>query len=338
MNWSKILLLALSLVLIVCLILVMRSCMADRSASVPTAAPTAVRKPIPTFAPSPTPEPTPGPTPEPTPEVLSFAEEKGFRFVEPAEHSVPAVQVCSLKEAKYKSVSALVSAPKITRSEPDAEGFVTWEIRYTTTAEASLVIPSGKSVDSYYVFAGGYDLIDYESGRILNSRDGGGLLKERTYTRETKLVTEDGSFPVRVSELARCSWDKWQFVQNNARVSAVNRAVVDAVLTVRAPAEYDGLILGLDVKNAGQVPDDPFSEDAAHADVPELWDGSAEDWIFVRAVDWIGETGSEPENPPEEPDKAEDEPEEEKPDDVAEVDENPDGDTDGEIEETEEEI
>ena len=90
-----------------------------------------------------------------------------------------------------------------------------------------------------------------------------------------------------MSEQARCSWDKWEFVQNKDRVAAANRAVVEAVLTVRAPADYDGLVLGLDVTNAEQVPDDPFAENAAPADVPELWDGSAGDWVFVRASEWI---------------------------------------------------
>ena len=346
MDRSKILLLALSLVLIVCLVLVVRSCAADRTAA-PTAAPSApaaTRKPIPTFAPSPTPEPSPEPTPEPEPEALPFAEEKGFRFEQPAEHEIPAVQASTLKEAKYKSVRATVSAPRITRSAPDAEGFVTWEIRYTTTAEAAFVMPSDKSVDAFCVFAGGYDLIDYESGRILNSRDSGNLQDERTYTRQTELDGENGSFPVHVSEQARCSWGKWQFVEDRDRVSAVNRAVVEAVLTVRAPADYDGLVLGLDVKNAEQIPDDPFAEDAAPAEVPELWDGSAEDWIFVRASEWIGEAAAdaaEPDRGPEatadrteeeKPDEPTEEADVENPDDTADADELPDG----ELEETEE--
>ena len=344
MDRSKILLLALSLVLIVCLVLVVRSCAADRTAA-PTAtvsAPAATRKPIPTFAPSPTPEPSPEPTPEP--EALPFAEEKGFRFEQPAEHEIPAAQASTLKEAKYKSVRATVSAPRITRSAPDAEGFVTWEIRYTTTAEAAFVMPSDKSVDAYCVFAGGYDLIDYESGRILNSRDSGNLQDERTYTRQTELDGENGSFPVHVSEQARCSWGKWQFVEDRDRVSAVNRAVVEAVLTVRAPADYKGLALGLDVENVEKIPDDPFAEDAAPAEVPELWDGSAEDWVFVRASEWIGEAAAdaaEPDRGPEatadrteeeKPDEPTEEADVENPDDTADADELPDG----ELEETEE--
>ena len=185
----------------------------------------------------------------------------------------------------------------------------------------------------YVLFAGGDDLIDYDTGRILNSRDSGDLQDERTYTRETELAGENGSFSVQVSEQARCSWDKWEFVQNKDRVAAANRAVVEAVLTVRAPEDYDGLALGLDVNNAEKIPDDPFAEDAAPAEVPELWDASAGDWVFVRASEWIDGARNEPENQTEEPDEKEPE---ETPEDSAE-EESPD-ETDGEIEEAEEEI
>ena len=336
MNWSKILLIAFSLVLIVCLVLVVHSCVAERSVFVSpvVAVPVEALKPVPTFAQSPTPETDPELTPESDPEVLPFAEEKGFSFEAPEEQSIPAVQATSTKGARFGQVQAIVSAPQITCSEPDEEDMVTWEIRYTTTAGASLVVPSGKDVDAYCVFAGGYDLIDYDTGRILNSRDSGNLLDERTYTRETELATEDGSFTVRVSEQAKCSWDEWQFVQNENRVSAINRVIVEAILTVRAPADYEGLILGLDVENAGQIPHDPFSENTARIDVPEIWDGNPEDWIFVRAVDWIDEIWNEAEDPaewPDWPDWPDDESEDEEADE--ETDEEEDEETDEEEDE-----
>lgn len=329
MKLSNILLLALSLVLIVCLVLVLRSCMVGRTvveATIPPSSPKATLKPIRTPEPIQFPSPTPKPSPTPEPK-LPFAQEKGFRFEEPTMHSIPVTQTSSLgTEAKYKSTRAMVSAPRITRSEPDDEGWVTYEIHYTTTADASFVMPSGKSVDAYYLFAGGYDLIDFYSGRILNSRDSGALLDERTYTRETELDIGEESITVEASEQAQCSWGEWQFVEDKDRVSAANRAVVDALLTVRAPADYDGLVLGLDIAAVQQIPEGLFSGDEVREETADVWGGRTEDWIFVRADEWLVDELYEPEDEAdeddaEEPQESSESEESEEPNDTEEPDE-----------------
>ena len=289
MRVKDILLLTLSVVLIVCLLLVARSCVAERSRPAATPTPAASKKPIPTFAPTPKPTPTPEATPTPAPGELPFALERGFRFEEPAEHSIPAVQTSSLKEAKYIAVRARLSAPVITRSEEDEEGYVTWEIRYSSTADAGFIMPANAGVDTFYLFAGGYDLIDYYTGKVLNSRDNGALVDERTYARETTLGTGDESFTVEVSERARSTWGEWEFTEENSRTLVKNHVVLDALLTVRAPADYDGLVLGLNNAAVQAIPDEFLPGDTAQEENAEIWDGSAEDWIFVRADEWISD-------------------------------------------------
>ena len=293
MRVKDILLLTLSVVLIVCLLLVARSCVAERSMPAATPAPAATKKPVPTFAPTPKPSPTPEPTPTPEPGELAFAQERGFRFEEPAEHSIPAVQTSSLKEAKYIAVRARLSAPIITRSEEDEEGCVTWEIRYSTTADAGFIMPSNAGVDTFYLFAGGYDLIDYYTGKVLNSRDNGDLVDERTYARETTLGTGDESFTVQVTERARSTWGEWEFTEENSRTLAKNHVALDALLTVRAPADYDGLVLGLNTAAVQTIPDEFLPGDTVREENAEIWDGSTEDWIFVRADEWISDIAPE---------------------------------------------
>ena len=92
------------------------------------------------------------------------------------------------------------------------------------------------------------------------------------------------------------------------------------------------------MKNAEQIPDDPFAEDAAPAEVPELWDGSAEDWVFVRAVDWISDSPADAAETDRGPETAAERTEEEEPDEVESADNTADADElpDGELEETEE--
>lgn len=285
MERKTILITAASVVLVAALALFARSCIADKTpAPSPTSAPTATRKPIPTFAP--TPEPTPVPTPEPTPEpVLSFAEEMGWRYESPQEHDIPAAQASTLlDEAVYGPVRAQISAPEIARSEPDEEGFVTYQIRYSTAADASFSMPADKNCSSYYILASGYDLFDSYTGRMLNSRDDGALGDGRIYTRETELE----GVPVLVTEKAVCTWGEWKLTEVQDRVSASNRAVVDSTMTVRVPEDYRGLTLGLDIENKPNVPPELLMGGTERDSSPEIWEGKREDWVFVLADDWLG--------------------------------------------------
>lgn len=284
-----------SMVLIVMLALFVRSCVANRTPEpTPTPAPIATRKPIPTFAP--TPEPTPVPTPEPTPEpVLSFAEEMGWRYEAPQEHDIPAAQASSLlDEAVYGPVRALVSAPEIARSEPDEEGYVLYQIHYTTAADASFSMPADKKCSSYYILASGYDVFDSYTGRMLNGRDDGPLGDGRIYTRETELE----GFPVSVTERVTCTWGEWQLTKAQDRVSAENSAVVDSVITVRVPEGYRGLTLGLDIENKQEIPPELLMGGTEKDSSPEFWEGKREDWVFVLADDWLGDWINEPEPEP----------------------------------------
>ena len=295
MQKKTILILAVSLVLIVFLALFVRSCVLGRtSAPTPTAAPMATRKPIPTFAP--TPEPTPVPTPEPTPEpVLSFAEQMGWRYEAPQEHDIPAAQASSLlDEAVYGPVRAQVSAPEIARSEPDEEGYVVYQIHYTTAADASFSMPADKKCSSYYILANGYDVFDSYTGRMLNSRDDAPFGDGRIYTRETELE----GFPVSVTEKAVCTWGEWQLTKVQDRVSAANRAVVDSIMTVRVPEGYRGLTLGLDIENKQEIPPELLMGGTEKDSSPEIWEGKREDWVFVLADDWLGDWIQEEEAAP----------------------------------------
>ena len=297
MNRSTILSVAISVVLIICLIFVLRSCFAVRSIPEPTPLPLPsaeqFRTPaqMPTFEPLPTATPTPAPTANPEP--LSFAREHGFRFDAPEPFSIPAVQAASLPEAVCRPVWAKVSAPRITRSGPDAEGLVTWQIRYTTTVDTGFSMPADKSCDAFCVLMNGYDLFDYETGRMLNSRDSTDLRDERSYSRTTTLPAESGAITVTVTEDTLCTWDQWQVTENDGRANAAGHAAVDTRLTVRAPADYHGLILGLDLVNALDIPADLFSTRPAAGIPTEYWDGNAADWIFLKAEDCVEAVAAE---------------------------------------------
>lgn len=308
MKRNTILAVGASAVLAACLGFVIWSFMPRGGTAKQEAIPVPSYEPIhvstPTPRPSPTPKPVPTPEATPVPAALPFALERGFLFTRPSEYSIPAQQAASLPEAVCKPIRALVSEPTITRSEPDEAGTVTWVIRYTTTADASFMMPAGMSCENFYLFAGGYDLFDYDTGRMLNSRAGDELLDEQYFFRDTYLPFGEDEILVSVEEQTVCSWDKWQFEENEGRQAVTNRVVVKAVLTVWAPAEYDGLILGLDLTNRVHIPDNLFTDDAIYqTEDPEFWEGEAEDWAFVRADEHC--TPAEPEEETEEDEEEE---------------------------------
>ncbi len=289
MNRSTILSVALSVILIVCLIFVLRSCFAVRSTLELTPQPVPSYAPVRTPAPMPTVEPTPEPAPEPTPtpEPLPFAREHGFVFDAPEEQNIPAVQAASLPEAVCRPVWAKVSAPRIKRSEPDEEGLVTWEIRYSTTVDTGFSMPADATCKDFCVLMNGYDLFDYDSGRMLNSRAGLDLRDEQSSSRTTTLPNESGAITVSVTENRRCTWDKWKLTENEGRANATSHAKVETVLTVRAPADYHGLILGLDRVNALDVPANLFSAQPGSGELTEYWEGNTADWVFLLAENCV---------------------------------------------------
>ena len=285
MNRSTILSVALSVVLIVCLIFVLRSCFASFRVPEPTPLPEPSAAPVRTPPPLPSFEPLPSPTP--TPEPISFAREHGFVFGAPEQNSIPAVQAASLPEAVCKPVWATVSAPRIARSMPDTEGMVTWEIRYTTTVDTGFSMPADATCEAFCVLMNGYDLFDYETGRMLNSRVGTDLRDEQSYSRTTTLPDEHGAITVQVTENRRCTWGEWQLTEKDGRATAVGRAAVETVLTVLAPADYHGLVLGLDLVNPLDVPADLFSGQPSIGTAAEYWDGNAADWVFLLAENCV---------------------------------------------------
>ena len=215
------------------------------------------------------------------PEELPFGEEYAFPITQPqAYQGLPLTLLLDDPRLVPLPSESTITCPVISVSGPDQEGYVTYTITYDITAQTHLGAEEAAPF-SGSILAQEYNLYDYHTGRLYLTdlmESGGAVTKtggsaslaqgELTYERTWESSMEVGPWTRSDREDAA-----WEMTVHSA---------MSITWTIRAPANYDGLLLGVNVTD----PADPEKE------IREEWDLETDDpshYRFVRLLPTGGE-------------------------------------------------
>lgn len=215
-------------------------------------------------------------------DVPFFSGEKGFTFTEPQAHTVVETQtVCESPTASGTSGEGSQSAPVITCTAPDADGNVTYSVAYQSQGIFRLNVqgPDDYSWEEYsYLAINDYQVYDYTTGTDLSPNtkiisDTGALKKDTTVQLDDRAADVSTELDVDLQ------WGKDAMIQRDGQWFYEQPVTVDNVLKITAPADYDGLVLGLRVRGVSL---EGYSDGWTHWDD---FDG-IQDWEFIRLADY----------------------------------------------------
>lgn len=224
-------------------------------------------------------------SPSQTPEdELPFGQANGFLIVEPqAYEGLPVTLVLGSPNLVALPSTSALTQPSISASGPDEAGYVTYTVTYDTTARSHLGSTDSSASLSCSILAQEYNLYDYYTGRL--------YLPEGPETGASGETFADGSTVVEHNgEQFELSYEKrWQSSMStgswtqSTQPELVQERWIDSAMSVtivvRAPADYDGVLLGINVTD----PADPEKK------ITEDWDLAADDpshFRFVRLSDY----------------------------------------------------
>ena len=184
------------------------------------------------------------------PEELPFAQANGLCITElQAWEGLPA----AVSGAPEISVSGAVTRPGVSVSGPDGEGCVT----YTVTYRVSACLPADGGESSLLVRD--YELWDFYTGqRYLPSGQELISAGEARLEGSASIQWGEASCPLSWQRICRGASPR-QTWEDGAAVPAM-----DVTLSVRAPAGYDGLLLGINVTDPPAPGVDPTAADLPH--------------------------------------------------------------------------
>ncbi len=160
-----------------------------------------------------------------------------FPFSAPAEHEIRAIwYVGDTHDPQDGVVTA--SAPVITRSAPDGAGNVIWTITYTMTGRIEFPIPKNyKNYSDFGVSHGTYDVFDYYTGAHFDTRV---LTNTERDDFDTLISVQGTPYKINYVETFRYSGH-----DDRSYSSIIIRDNTTVEIEITAPADYDGLVLGL---------------------------------------------------------------------------------------------
>lgn len=251
----------------------------------PTEEPETAQTPEPT--PETTPEPTPEPTEEPTEEPLTFAEEHGWRFEQPHEVTIPVTQNATADYLEFHPLSVTLSAPQISCSEADEEGYVTYTVVYNAPSGLDLYF-EGEAVDDLFANTRDYDLFDLYTGAKIPAKLHLELGEGQRYDDSAfGSVIEYNGTEYEVFYGAEMTADEptQDVIEDGAGFRLLYSVNTTMTYTIRAPQEYDGLALGLDFVSPAAA----YADDGEEMEVT-FWeeDNDPAGWTFVRLSDCCG--------------------------------------------------
>lgn len=215
-------------------------------------------------------------------ETPFFSAEGGFVFTEP--HAHPVMKTMSGSEAPSAtgmSGEGSQSAPVIARSLPDAEGNLTYTVSYQSQGNLQLLLQDPDDYsweDTCYFALEDYRVFDYFTGMNLSPNDvlisDAGELK-----REEVIQLGDCAIHVFARLDVDVQWGRDTLTQQDGKWLFKQPATIDNVLTIIAPVDYDGLVLGL---KSGGVSPMGYYDDWAY------WDefDRVQEWEFIRLSDY----------------------------------------------------
>ena len=191
----------------------------------------------------------------------SFAQAHGFVIVEPqAFDDLPLDLVFGDPALAALPSTCGVTQPDITVSGPDAEGYVTYTVTYTITAQSRLGDRTGSAALSCSILAQDYNLYDYYTGQLYLPDDGEIAASGEVRSTGSAVIQHDGA---EVELTYGKNWSSGMYPGSwteSTQPDLVREIVIDSDMTstivARAPADYDGLLLGINVTD----PADPDKE------------------------------------------------------------------------------
>ena len=221
------------------------------------------------------------------PEDTSFGAVHGFTLVAPRSYEdVPLTAVVGDPALETLSSVGGLTQPDITVSEPDGEGYVTYTISYTNTAQVRMGNPGSASL-AFTILTQEYGLYDWYTGQLYfpdqradtAGQDQAGGESQVEYGGETVPITYEKQWTSGID------YGDWQ----ESNQPGLDREITvdayqDVTYTVRVPGGYDGILLGVNIV------DPPDPERAIQSE----WDLDMDDpthYEFVRLSDHAGALG-----------------------------------------------
>ena len=191
----------------------------------------------------------------------SFAQAHGFVFVEPqAFDDMPLDLVFGDPALVALPSTCGITQPDITVSGPDAEGYVTYTVTYTIIAQSHLGDATGSAALSCSILAQDYNLYDYYTGRLYLPDNGETTASGEVRTTGSAVIQHDGT---EVELTYGKNWSSGMYPGSwteSTQPDLAREIVIDSDMTstivVRVPADYDGILLGINVTD----PADPDKE------------------------------------------------------------------------------
>lgn len=216
-----------------------------------------------------------------------FAEEQGFVFESPQEHTVPVAQICKAK-VTYNPVTGLVSAPEIVSRET-TDGFIEYEVSYTLDAGFCFTHVGELKDAPVHIRISGWEPYDYYTGKYLNSAEEKAVDGTAGFGAETIISYNGKEYTVHYSEDVSSTWGDLQKEKEGSRCTHSKFCHFDVHVVIQVPSEYDGLILGLNVKSVKELSPDVFApekkEDTSEKSI--YWDEDSSEWVFIRLRDVV---------------------------------------------------
>ena len=221
------------------------------------------------------------------PEDTSFGAVHGFTLVDPRSYEdVPLTAVAGEPALEVLSSAGGLTQPDIAVSGPDGEGYVTYTIRYTNTAQVRMGNPGSASL-AFTILTQEYGLYDWYTGQLYfpdqradtAGQDQAGGESQVEYGGETVPITYEKQWTSGID------YGDWQ----ESNQPGLDREITvdayqDVTYTVRVPEGYDGVLLGVNIV------DPPDPERAIQSE----WDLDMDDpthYEFVRLSDHAGALG-----------------------------------------------
>lgn len=222
-----------------------------------------------------------------TPENTSFGALHGFTLVDPRSYEdVPLTAVVGDPALEILSSVGGLTQPDITVSEPDGEGYVTYTIRYTNTAQVRMGNPGSASL-AFTILTQEYGLYDWYTGQLYFPDQRADTAGQDQAGGESQVEYGGESFPITYEKQWTSGIDYGDWQESNQpgldREITVD-AYQDVTYTVRVPEGYDGVLLGVNIA------DPPDPERAIQSE----WDLDIDDpthYEFVRLSDHAGALG-----------------------------------------------
>ena len=209
--------------------------------------------------------------------------EKGS-FEAPHELTVPVTVSYDDPTVQFtvETSEAVITAPVITRSAPDEDGYATYTVTYVESfhdvmhSDREKLGKGGFACADYYL----YDLYTGYLIQAWNFMD-----EEFKESDLTTNVTYNGvTFPVEFQLISEMPVKRSENEEEDGGFKRTHVAEISAAMLIRVPQEYDGLAIGINYVDAPEFTRESVAE-------VETWyeNEDPSHWTFIRLDDYLSE-------------------------------------------------